>query len=184
MLEEAGYEGFTIAAVCERAHVSPPAIYARVKNKQALFFAVFEHGFAPIREQQHTALESRRWMRGDAEQVIREAIAAIAHTSLAHERFLRPVVHRAEVDAEVAELTREARVSTATRFRDAITEHPGALRDTTPERIDSCFRIVFAALMARIAHANALDIGTPISDAEFVADLQQVAVHALLRDRP
>jgi AcrR family transcriptional regulator len=49
LLEEAGYEGFTIAAVCERAHVPPRAIYDRAPTKDALFLAVYEHGMARIK---------------------------------------------------------------------------------------------------------------------------------------
>ena len=41
LLEEAGYEGFTIAAVCERAQVPPRAIYDRAPTKDALFLAVY-----------------------------------------------------------------------------------------------------------------------------------------------
>ncbi|MGK0721758.1 TetR/AcrR family transcriptional regulator [Leucobacter sp. W1478] len=182
VLEEAGYEGFTIAAICTRARVAPPAIYARVQSKQALFLAVFEHGFDPIREQQQLALAPDRWTQGDPEEVVRCAIEAIAQTSLAHERFLRPVVRHAETDDEVAARTREARAGTARRFRELVSQHPDALRSADPERIDACFRVVFAALLARIAHANALDIGSRVSDSEFISDLQDTAVRALLRD--
>jgi AcrR family transcriptional regulator len=48
-LEEDGYEGFTIAAVCERAQVPPRAVYDRAPSKDALFPAVYEHGMARIR---------------------------------------------------------------------------------------------------------------------------------------
>lgn len=49
LLEEAGYEGFTIAAVCERAQVSPRAVYDRAPSKDALFLAVYERGMARIK---------------------------------------------------------------------------------------------------------------------------------------
>ena len=48
LLEEAGYEGFTIAAVCHRAQVPPRAVYDRAPSKDALFLAVYEHGMARI----------------------------------------------------------------------------------------------------------------------------------------
>ena len=46
ILEDGGYDAFTIAAVCERASVAPTAIYARTTSKDALFLAVYEHGIA------------------------------------------------------------------------------------------------------------------------------------------
>ena len=41
ILEDGGYDAFTIAAVCARARVAPPAIYARTTSKDALFLAVY-----------------------------------------------------------------------------------------------------------------------------------------------
>ena len=48
ILEDGGYDAFTIAAVCERAAVAPTAIYARTTSKDALFLAVYEHGIAAM----------------------------------------------------------------------------------------------------------------------------------------
>lgn len=110
---------------------------------------------------------------------MRAAIAALVNTSLAHERFFREIAYRAEVDAEVAQRTHEARAWTADLFRSVVLKHPSALRDPDSARIDACFRIVFAALMARIAVSHALDIGTPHNDQEFTSDLQETAVRFL-----
>src|SRR5438309_4007748 len=62
ILEDAGYEAFTIAAVCERARVAPPAIYARTSNKDALFLAVYEHGIARLRAEQSVFDDEARWV--------------------------------------------------------------------------------------------------------------------------
>ena len=48
LLEEGGYEAFTIAALCERAGVPPRALYARAATKDALFLAVYEHGMSRV----------------------------------------------------------------------------------------------------------------------------------------
>ncbi|WP_343036163.1 helix-turn-helix domain-containing protein [Streptomyces cyaneogriseus] len=48
LIEENGYEAFTIAAVCERAQVAPRALYDRTTSKDALFLAVYEHGIAHV----------------------------------------------------------------------------------------------------------------------------------------
>jgi AcrR family transcriptional regulator len=178
LLKESGYDGFTIAAICERACVSPPAIYARVRTKKALFLAVFEYGFHVVQTETE---RTRAALTGDSPgAILRNAIAAIALTTFAHERFHRPVILRAEADAEVASRTQQARSETAIWFRDLILQHPGALRDATPERIDRCFRVIFAALMARVATPKGLDIGIPYSDEAFIADLQETAARFLL----
>lgn len=182
ILEETGYAGFTIAAVCERADVTPPAIYARVRTKKALYLAVFEHGFGPIRAAQVEALDPARWADAAPDEAVRGAIDALVRSSLAHEAFFREIAHRAEVDAEVAQRTHAARAWTADLFRDVALRHPSSLRDPTHERVDACFRIVFAALMARIAVTQALDIGAARSDDAFIADLQEIAVRYLFPD--
>ena len=48
LLEEGGYEAFTIAALCERAEVPPRALYARAATKDALFLAVYERGMSRV----------------------------------------------------------------------------------------------------------------------------------------
>src|SRR4051812_49825918 len=66
-LEDGGYDAFTIAAVCERARVAPPAIYARTASKDALFLAVYEHGIARLLADQAVFTEAARWAgRGPA----------------------------------------------------------------------------------------------------------------------
>ena len=182
ILEEHGYAGFTIAAICARAHVSAPTIYARARNKEVLFAAVFEHGFEPIRRQQGEALASAG-NSDSPEDAIRTAVLAIATTSLANDLFLRTIVLRAEDDDEVARIARTARMEVAARFRELVLRHPEHLRDASPERIDACFRVVFAALMSRVAHRRALDIGPEVDDERFITDLQDIAVRALLLER-
>lgn len=180
ILEETGYEGFTIAAICARAEVNPPTIYARVRTKRDLFLAVFEHGFRAI--QAETEAIRAGLSGGSADAVVRGAVAAMASNSLAHERFHRPVLLRAEADVEVARRTHQARADTATWFRELVLQHSAALRDPDPVRVDAGFRIVFVALMARITTPYALDVAAPISDEAFIADLQETAVRFLLRD--
>src|SRR3546814_15039022 len=48
LLEEGGYDAFTIPALCDRAGVPPRALYARTDSKDALFLAVYEHGIARV----------------------------------------------------------------------------------------------------------------------------------------
>ena len=61
ILEDGGYEAFTIAAVCDRAGVAPPAIYARTSTKDALFLAVYEHGIARLRADELALVDAPRW---------------------------------------------------------------------------------------------------------------------------
>src|SRR3954454_23905368 len=61
LLEEGGYDAFTIAALCERAGVAPRAVYARADNKDALFLAVYEHGAQRLRAEHAVFADDARW---------------------------------------------------------------------------------------------------------------------------
>src|SRR3954447_5190273 len=75
ILEEGGYDAFTIAAVCERARVAPPAIYARTTSKDALFLAVYEHGIARLRADQEVFADTARWADLPPVDLVRDAVA-------------------------------------------------------------------------------------------------------------
>src|SRR3954447_14696116 len=78
LLEQGGYEAFTIAAVCERAQVVPRAVYARVNTKEGLFLAVYEHGISRLLAGQEVFLDDRRWAGLSAEELIRGAVREVA----------------------------------------------------------------------------------------------------------
>ena len=78
LLEEAGYSGFTIAAVCERAQVPPRAVYDRAPSKDALFLAVYEHGMARIRADHEIFGNPSHWLGLDATALIETAVRELA----------------------------------------------------------------------------------------------------------
>src|SRR3954452_5374457 len=85
ILEDGGYEAFTIAAVCERARVAPTAIYARTTSKDALFLAVYEHGIAQLRAEQDVFADGTRWAGLGPAELVREAVAEMTGISSRHE---------------------------------------------------------------------------------------------------
>src|SRR3954451_22281484 len=92
ILEDGGYEAFTIAAVCERAGVAPTAIYARTSSKDALFLAVYEHGIVALRQEQGVFADGARWVGLAPADVVRAAVAEMVGIVLRHQRYLRAVV--------------------------------------------------------------------------------------------
>lgn len=180
LLKEGGYEGFTIAAICERAGVTPPTIYARVRTKDALFLAVFNHGYTELATETEA---TRARLSGDgAEAIIRAAVGAMVVTTLAHARFLRPVILRAEADLEIGRLTQQARSATAAWFRGVVQAHSMSAPGCSSDRIDACFRTIFMTLIARIVIPSSTDLGRPFSDEAFIADLQTTACRLILTD--
>ena len=104
ILEDGGYDAFTIAAVCERASVAPTAIYARTTSKDALFLAVYEHGIAEhagraggLRGRRpvggpvtRPSWSGRRWRRWSASRSATSgSSASVVLISAAHEEVAR-----------------------------------------------------------------------------------------------
>ncbi len=178
LLEEGGYDAFTIAALCERAGVAPPAIYARTTNKEALFLAVYEHGIARLAPAQG-ALEDLQ--DGDPQQLVREAVAALLGGMLAHRRFLGAVVLISAAHPEVhrrgagyAHGLEEAFVQLVGRLGEAVTHPAPAAAART------CFGDVFAAGVLRVAWGADFTTAVPLDDADFVSAQADAAVRYLL----
>jgi AcrR family transcriptional regulator len=185
ILEDGGYDAFTIAAVCERATVAPTAIYARTPSKDALFLAVYEHGIGRLVSEQGVFADGDQWDGLNAPQRVRAAVAEMVGISLRHLRFLGAVVLLSAAHQEVrrrgdryARELGDAFTGVVMRAADRIT-HPD------PEvAVRSCFGAVFAGTMIRVAYGPAFATQSPVHDDEFVADLGEMAVRYLLGGVP
>jgi AcrR family transcriptional regulator len=185
ILEDGGYDAFTIAAVCERASVAPTAIYARTTSKDALFLAVYEHGIASIRDEQQVFADPAHWSGMAPAVLIREAVAQLAGISLRHQRYLRAVVLVSGVHPEVQ--SRGARYvhELADLFAGVILTAGDAITHEDPERaVLTCFGSSFSTTILRLAYGPAFTSPAPVADDAFVADLGETAVRYLLGSPP
>jgi len=185
ILEDGGYDAFTIAALCERAAVAPTAIYARTTSKDALFLAVYEHGIGRLRAGQEVFADGDRWAGLAPVALVRAAVTEMVGLSLRHQRFLGAVVLLSAAHQEVQRRgDRYARelgdgfTGVVLRAADAIT-HPDA-----EAAVRSCFGTVFAATMIRVAYGPAFATPSPVDDDAFVANVGEMAVRYLLGEVP
>jgi AcrR family transcriptional regulator len=153
LLEDGGYEAFTIAAVCERAQVPPRALYARVDSKDALFLAVYEHGITRIRADHAVFVDDVRWRGLSADELVVQAVRAVAAIFRRHAGFLRAVVLISGVHPEV--YRRGERYSR--ELGDAFTALVlrGTVRVSQPDpegAVRAAFTIVFSAMVLRTAY--------------------------------
>ncbi|GAA5084688.1 AcrR family transcriptional regulator [Thermocatellispora tengchongensis] len=182
IIEEGGYEAFTIAAVCERANVAPPTVYARVDTKDALFLAVYEHGIARLGAGEAVFGDPRQWAGLTCERLVREAVAALAQIFLRNARFLGAVVL---ISGGHPEIKRRGSAY-AHRLGDAFT---GVLLGARHEiahpdphaAVRACYDTLFSALVLRVAYGPGFAVATT-TDAAFTAHLTEIAVRYLLRD--
>jgi AcrR family transcriptional regulator len=183
ILEDGGYDAFTIAAVCERAQVAPPAIYARTTSKDALFLAVYEHGIARLRTEQQVFAEDARWAGRSPGDLVRRAVAEMIGASLRHERFLRAVVLVSAAHPEVRRRGSRYSQELGEGFARVVLGAREAIRHDDPEAaVRTCFGTVFATTIIRVAYGPGFATPSPVDDETFVADLGDTAVRYLLGD--
>lgn len=183
ILEEGGYDAFTIAAVCERAGVAPTAIYARTTSKDALFLAVYEHGIADMLAEQQVFGDRDRWAGLPPADLIRAAVAETVGISLRHQRFLGAIVLISAAHEEVARRGSRYASELADGFTRVVMGAADAVRHADPEAaVSSCFSTVFATTIIRVAYGPAFATSSPVDDETFVANLGETAVRYLLAD--
>jgi AcrR family transcriptional regulator len=185
LLEEAGYEGFTIAAVCERARVPPRAVYDRAPSKDALFLAVYEHGMARIRADRQVFGDPARWQGLDAAALIEAAVRELAAAFGRHQALLRSVVLISGVHPEVyrrgSRYSREMGDVFTALLRPIAGQitHPGTDVDTV---LRTCFSTVFSALVIRVAYGPGF-AADPVDDATYTSQLARMSSAYLLTGR-
>jgi AcrR family transcriptional regulator len=156
ILEHDGHEALTIARVCARAGVVAPSIYARVPDKEALLQAIHRHAVARL----NAPLELTP---GPAESIVAE----VARAFLDNAALLRAIIRQAGSDPVVFRAGSLAVTELGDRFRAAV--------GGDPRRADACFGIVVGALAHRIVDGADFASAQPQGDAQFVADLSEMA---------
>lgn len=169
LLQEGGYEALTIGALCERASVTPPSIYARAGNKDGVLLAIYEHAMTQI-TQYAIHPDDPSWDELAPDEVVRRAVDSLCRTWLGNAALLRPIVHRAGHDPEIFRRGAEASRGEAAAFR-AVLEHAGIAAVDA----DTCFRVVYAALVQRVMYGADFESDMPLTDEALVEMLVTVA---------
>lgn len=181
ILEDGGVDAFTIAEVCRRAAVAPPAIYARTTSKEALFLAVYEHGIARLRSDEPLA-GAVTGGPADPAALVRDVVAGAVRLMLRHRRFLGAVVLISASHAEVRRRGSAYSRDLGQQFADALTPVRGHMTHPDPgSAIDACFDLIFAAAIIRVAYGAGFASRREVGDDTFVGELCEVAVGYLLR---
>jgi AcrR family transcriptional regulator len=183
ILEDGGYDAFTIAAVCERAAVAPTAIYARTTSKDALFLAVYEHGIAEVVSEQEVFADGDRWAGLSPAELIRTAVAEMVGISLRHQRFLGSIVLISAAHEEVARRGSRYAEHLGDGFTQVVLGAGDAIRHGDPEAaVRACFGTVFATTIIRVAYGPAFATSSPVDDNTFTANLGETAARYLLAE--
>lgn len=170
ILEQGGYDAFTIAAVCERAQVPPRALYARVSSKDGLFLAVYDHGMARVTADHAAFADDLCWSGLTPEATIRQAVSLVLEVFARHAALLRSVVLLSSAHREIlrrgSEHARQLQALFVKRCLPAVSDRhpsPTAAAETT-------FNTLFAVGVFDVAYGRSF-LGSTDDQERFVSGL-------------
>jgi AcrR family transcriptional regulator len=176
ILAEHGYGGLTIGALCERSRVTPPTIYARAANKEALLLAVYDRAMQRVAQADRLDPDDEIWRELPSRAVVRELVVGVVRIWTEGAAVLRPIVHRAAHDPEVWRRGTQLSVDLGRRFRAILLARPDVVAGADAERrADACYRIVYAALVQRVMYGPQFESDMPLSDDELLDALVEMA---------
>lgn len=174
LLEDQGYDGFTIPALCERAGVPPRALYARADSKDALFLAVYEHGMQRILADHAVFRDSGVWAGLDDHELVARAVGAVVRIFGDHRDLLRAVVLISGAHPEVARRGEAYRRELGALFGAVLEPLDRASTHPSPEAARSfAFSVVFSTLVVGTAYG-------PGFGSDDVPELTRVVERSLL----
>lgn len=181
LLSEDGYEGFTIAAICDSAGVAPRFIYDRVDGKDDLFLAVYEHGLGRVRAGESELQRDERWVGLTPDEIVRGAVGEVSARFRENTAFLRAVVLLSSSVAEVARRGAAYREEFESQFVRLLSRIKDDIRHNDPlSAMQYCFDTAFSAWIVRVAYGPEFS-ALGLDDEQFDRRLQELGVRYLLR---
>jgi AcrR family transcriptional regulator len=180
IIADYGYDGFTIASVCERAGVAPRFIYDRVNDKETLFLASYDRGIEKVVLEQSVLTTAKNKESWTAKKKIEFAVHEIGQRFVLNHDFLRSVVLISSSNKRISERGARAKDAFSGQFVDALQSIKREI--SVPKQdaaLELCFDLVFSAWIVRTAYGR--DFSSPkLSDQQFDSQVQALAVKYLL----
>ena len=182
LLEDKGFDAFTIQDVSQRAEVSVGAIYARFGSKETLLRAVHQHAMTSIGTQQHDAVAAVDGKSGKpAHNVIVDAVRAVASVFRGNESLLRAFMHLGAVDDEISRRGSENSIDLARQFRATVLAHRDEITHPDPEAaVDVAFRMAYCTFARQVMYGPTFESDRPIPWDELVNEVGAACAAYLL----
>ncbi|MGW0884702.1 TetR family transcriptional regulator [Streptomyces sp. NPDC002671] len=151
-LAEAGWEGVTVARVAAAAGVSVGSVYERFTDKDGLVHAVQHDVLDEVDADLHEAFDrlSDRVDLG-AEELIAEAVLALATQVARHGAVMGPLMQRAAVDPSLRQRGNATSLLAEELFTGLLLARADQLDCPAPQvQVPMAFRAVFAAAMWQV----------------------------------
>jgi AcrR family transcriptional regulator len=152
LLEENGFDGFTIQEVAARSGVSVGAIYERFGNKETLLRAVHARLMQSMLEAEQRAGDPTAEAE-TAGEAIADAVAAVARTMHSNRKALRAFMHLGAVDEVISARGSEASIAVSKNFKRSLRPWMADFRRADPEvALDVAFRIAYSTLARQVMY--------------------------------
>ena len=180
LLEENGFEGFTVQEVAARSGVSVGAIYERFGSKESLLRVV--HGrVMDALEADAGEIAASREAPADPGPAIAAAVADYARIADRHRRILRAFMHLGAVDEQIAQRGSRASTDGGRVFKELILSHRSAIAHPEPElAVDIAFRIVYCTIARQVMYGPTFESDRPVGWERLVKELGSACAAYLL----
>jgi AcrR family transcriptional regulator len=180
LLEENGFEGFTVKQVADRSGASVGAIYERFGNKETLLRAVHARLMDLIAAEVPAA--DRDVDPGGAAAAIAGAVAAIADSMGRHRKALRAFMHLGAVDDVISARGSRESIALSRSFKRALEPYRGEFRHPDPAvALDVAYRLTYSTLARQVMYGPVFESDRRLSWKRLTAELAEVCTAYLLR---
>jgi AcrR family transcriptional regulator len=181
LLQEGGYDAFTITEVARRAKVSVGSLYGRFPSKDALFHELQARALEGIEADQQRLLGAD-WDDLAAPALVHAAVGAVAEVFRRHAALLRVMMLRGASDPDVLARGRASSQHLADAFTRALLRQREAIAHPAPElAADVCFRMVYDVLARRVMYGPTFESAVELGWDELVRELGEACAAYLLR---
>lgn len=180
LLQECGFEGFTVQEVSQRADVSIGSIYARVSSREALIQAVYERATLWT-DEQAGLLEQAAHRPGTTREQIEAIVVELGTQVMARGDVLRVFMRQAPLEPWIMERAAAKAQTAAAVFTRAILEHRDEIKQADPElAVDVAWRLVYNTTARQITHGPSFESTRPLGDEQLIRELARVVADYLL----
>jgi AcrR family transcriptional regulator len=185
LLEEKGWEGFTVQEVSRRAKVSIGSIYARAPSKEALIVAVYDRALIDIAADNARLSDDSRWDGLELRDLIIEAVREVIEVALRHQKILTVFMNRSPVDPVIRARASDQIRAVAARWEELMLRHSAAVTHPNPElAIEIAFRMVFATMSRRVQFGPDFAAYQTVSDEQLTDEVGRAVAAYLLEPVP
>jgi AcrR family transcriptional regulator len=185
LLEERGYEAFTLAEVSRRAKVSIGSIYGRVESKEDLVRAIHARAMEELAGEHREAIGARNVARLSTVALIGEAVREFSEPIRKHARLLSVFMHRGAVDDVIAASGSLSSRETGDRFKELILSRRDEIVHPDPElAVDVAFRMAYCTLARQIMYGPTFESEREVEWDELVGELGVACASYLLGANP